>query len=265
MTWQEIARKDFADSIRSMTFLLLAAGFLILTITLSSMQYIFSDPTFEEGINAAFGTMNLLTPIVAVILSYGAIVGERDSGSLHIPLTLPVTRQELLLGKTVGRVLTLFVPVIVGYFLVIPFLYLLYGSFAPSEYARVLVLNVGNGLLYVVIGVSVSAALGTRRRVLAVLTGFFLTVYFALYMVGDILYWAIHGTVPETAPVWVRFIETLPPHEALGNVVSAVWAQELSTGDPLLLQEWIGVIVFLLWLVVPVLVGQFRFKRSNII
>lgn len=265
MTWRAIARKDFADSIRSQTFLLLVAGFLLLTFALSLMQYIFGDPTFEEGVGGAFGTMSILIPIVAVLISYSAIVGERQSGSLHVLLSLPVDRKELLFGKIVGRTLTLSVPILLGYLLVTPFLYLLYGSFAPSEYAKFLTTNIGNGILYTVLGVCVSAALTTPRRVLTTLAGIFLTVYFGLYVLGDIIYWAIHGDVPDVAPTWVEFIATLPPHEALGNVVDAFWAWELSTGEPLLLQEWVSTLVFLLWLTIPIGVGYVRFRDSDII
>ncbi|ADD07597.1 copper ABC transporter permease (plasmid) [Natrialba magadii ATCC 43099] len=265
MTWHEIARKDVADSIRSNTFVLLAVGFLLVTFTLSSMQQIFGDPTFEEGVGAAFGTMSLLIPIVAVLLSYPAIVGERESGSIHVLLSLPVSRAELLLGKTVGRTLALFVPVFIGYMLVIPFLYVIYGSFALSEYGQFLVGNLTNGILYTVIGVSVSAALATSRRVLAVLTGLFLTVYFALYVIGDVLYWAIHGEVSETSPAWIGFIENLAPHEAIGIIMDVLWTRELSTGEPLLLQEWVSVIVFALWFIVPVAIGYLRFRSSDVI
>lgn len=265
MTWRAIARKDVADSVRSQTFLLLVAGFLSLTFALGLLQYIFADPTFEEGVGAAFGTMSILVPIVAVLISYSAIVGERQSGSLHVLLSLPVSRKELLFGKIVGRTLSLFVPVLLGYLLVIPFLYLLYGSFAPSEYGRFLVTNLGNGILYTVLGVCVSAALTTPRRVLATLAGVFLTVYFVLYVLGDIIYWTIHGNVPEASPAWVEFIATLPPHEALENVVNALWVRELSMEEPLLLQEWVSALVFLLWLSIPVGIGYVRFRESDII
>jgi len=265
MTWQAIARKDVADSIRSQTFVLLMSGFVILTFALSLMQYIFSDPSFEDGVGAAFGTMSFLVPIVAILLSYSAIVGERQSGSLHVLLSLPVNRKELLLGKIVGRTLSLFVPILIGYLLVIPFLYLLYGGFAPSEYAQLLTTNLGNGILYTVLGVSVSAALTSSRRVLTALAGMFLTVYFALYVLGDLIYWTIHRTVPETPPTWVEFLATLPPHEALANVVDALWTQEISMEAPLLLQEWVSALVFFLWLIIPVVIGYVRFRNSDII
>lgn len=265
MTWQAIARKDVADAIRSQTFVLLVGGFVLVTFALSLMQYIFADPSFEEGVGAAFGTMTFLVPIVAVLLSYSAIVGERQSGSLHTLLSLPVTRKELLVGKMVGRTVSVFVPILLGYLLVIPFLYLLYGSFAPSSYAQFLTVNIGNGILYAVLGVCFSAALTTPRRVLATLAGLFVTVYFALYVLGDIIYWALHGTVPETPTTWMEFIATLPPHEALANVVEAMWARELATDAPLLLQEWVSALVFLVWLSIPISVGYVRFKRADII
>lgn len=265
MTWTEIARKDFADSVRSNTFFLLAGGFLFVTFALSSLQHVFGDPTFEAGVGAAFGTMAILVPIVAILLSYRSVVAERDSGSLHVLLSLPVTRRELLAGKATGRALALFVPVTIGFLLVIPFLYALYGSFAPSEYARFIVRALVNGVLYTVLGVAVSAAVGTTRRALAILGCLVVLVYFVVYTVPDVLYWLVHSETPETATTWMLFIEHLAPHEALENIIDAVWARELSTDAPLVLQEWVSVAVLALWFVVPIAIGYLRFRTSDII
>ena len=43
-----------------------------------------------------------LVPLIALMLGYDAIVGERERGSLELLLSMPITRFELLLGKYLG-------------------------------------------------------------------------------------------------------------------------------------------------------------------
>lgn len=56
----------------------------------------------------------LFVPLVALILSHDAIVGERDRNTLGLLLSLPASRVEIVLGKFVGRALALVLAVSVG-------------------------------------------------------------------------------------------------------------------------------------------------------
>lgn len=43
-----------------------------------------------------------LVPLIALLLGYDSIVGERERGSLDLLVSLPITRTEILLGKFAG-------------------------------------------------------------------------------------------------------------------------------------------------------------------
>jgi Cu-processing system permease protein len=43
-----------------------------------------------------------LVPLIALILGYDTIVGERERGALELLLTMPISRLEVLLGKYLG-------------------------------------------------------------------------------------------------------------------------------------------------------------------
>ena len=43
-----------------------------------------------------------LVPLIALVLGYDAIVGEKERGSLELLLSMPITRFEILLGKFSG-------------------------------------------------------------------------------------------------------------------------------------------------------------------
>jgi hypothetical protein len=56
-----------------------------------------------------------LIPLIALILGFDAIVGERERGSLDLLLTLPITRKELILGKYAGLAAALAFSTIAGF------------------------------------------------------------------------------------------------------------------------------------------------------
>ncbi len=58
--------------------------------------------------------VSLLVPLVAMILSHDAIVGERERNTLGLLLSLPVGRMEVIVAKFVGRGAALAVSICVG-------------------------------------------------------------------------------------------------------------------------------------------------------
>jgi Cu-processing system permease protein len=57
---------------------------------------------------------SLLVPLVALVLSHDAIVGERERNTLGLLLSLPVRRHEVVLAKFLGRSLALVAAVSLG-------------------------------------------------------------------------------------------------------------------------------------------------------
>jgi Cu-processing system permease protein len=57
---------------------------------------------------------SLLVPLVALILSHDAIVGERERNTLGLLLSLPVSRAEVIAAKFIGRSLALAAAVGLG-------------------------------------------------------------------------------------------------------------------------------------------------------
>lgn len=56
-----------------------------------------------------------LVPLVALLMSFDAVAGEIERGTLPLVLTYPVSRAELLLGKFVAHLAILALAVAVGY------------------------------------------------------------------------------------------------------------------------------------------------------
>lgn len=114
-----IAKKEILDGIRNRwivaTTLLLAA--LALTLT-----FLGSAPTGTVGASQLAVTLVslssltiLLLPLIALLLSYDAICGEFDRGTMLLLLSYPLSRWQLVLGKFVGHLAILAFATIIGY------------------------------------------------------------------------------------------------------------------------------------------------------
>ncbi|WP_395019689.1 ABC transporter permease subunit [Dongia sp.] len=114
-----IAKKEILDGIRNRwivaTTLLLAA--LALTLT-----FLGSAPTGTVGASPLAVTLVslsslsiLLLPLIALLLSYDAICGEFERGTMLLLLSYPVSRSNLILGKFFGHLSILGFATVIGY------------------------------------------------------------------------------------------------------------------------------------------------------
>ncbi|KPF71338.1 hypothetical protein IP69_06465 [Bosea sp. AAP35] len=114
-----IARKEIQEGLRNRwvltTTLLLAA--LALTLT-----FLGSAPTGNVGARAldvVIVSLSSLTvfllPLIALLISHDAIVGEAERGTMVLLLSYPIARWQVLLGKFVGHVSILAFATLLGY------------------------------------------------------------------------------------------------------------------------------------------------------
>ncbi len=121
---------------------------------------------------------SLFVPLVALVLSHDAIVGERERNTLGLLLSLPVSRLEVVLAKFVGRAVALTLAVGLG----------LGGAMvmaSDGERAALLALlgpTLALGLAYLSIGVLISS-IASRQTIAASLV---VVVWFGLVFFYDL-------------------------------------------------------------------------------
>ncbi len=115
-----ISKKEFMDNLRNRWVLVLSMIFLILTIVISY----FGGAQTGQGVNfqgfrATVDGMSTITsillPIIAIMLGYGAVISERESGSMGVVLGCPVSRYDVIIGKFVGLGLVLLTTIFIGF------------------------------------------------------------------------------------------------------------------------------------------------------
>lgn len=143
---------------------------LLLTALALGLALLGSAPTGTVGVPALTVTVVslaslsiFLIPLIALLLSYDAIVGERERGTLLLLLTYPIRRWEVLIGKFLGHGAILAIATVLGYGAAGAVIAWLsdtpgqWGAFAGLVGSSVLL-----GAVFVAIGYLVSASVGAR-------------------------------------------------------------------------------------------------------
>lgn len=277
-----VARRDFENARRSYLLAAVVAVFTILVFLVIALPGLLSDSPLSGRAAVVLITFpaGILVPITAVIASYLAIAGERESGKLKILLSLPPSRRDVVLGKLLGR------SAVVGVAIAIAFVVggivglIVYGSLPLVPYALTAALTALLGFTFVGISVGLSAATSTRTRAMAPAVGLVI-VLGPLWrgIVAAIRFVADFGFSIRLDETTVQILTVLSPADAYGRLFNSVILPDLlgpglggvvndgpvdTTGAPLFLQDWFVFLLLVLWLAVPVAFGYWRFERADI-
>ncbi|EMA46271.1 ABC transporter permease [Halococcus saccharolyticus] len=296
MSTLAVARKDFSDAVRSRSLIALVALFVLFAggATYLVAEVLGGSGGGTEGLPPVFGLfialitpITVLVPLIGVMTGYKSIVGERESGSVKLLLSLPHTRRDVVAGKTIGRTAVFAVAIIVGFAVAAAVAFVSYGSFPAVEYAGFTLMTIVFGLVYLVFAVGMSAATGSTSIALWISLGLFALFQFLWGFVVNLLVWVVNGfsspanfslltgyvTFGENAvvpPDWYRLVVSLNPSSAYQSTLGTIFSQDLNFGVsqsqslPYYLQDWFGFVVLAIWLVVPLVLGYLRFNRSDL-
>ncbi|CAM5454489.1 Gliding motility-associated ABC transporter permease protein GldF OS=Afipia felis OX=1035 GN=BN961_03244 PE=4 SV=1 [Afipia felis] len=114
-----IAGKEIQEGLRNRWVL---ATTLLLAALALSLTFLGSAPTGNVGAGAldvvvvSLSSLTIfLLPLIALLISHDAIVGEMERGTMILLLSYPVGRYQIVLGKFCGHVLILAFATVIGY------------------------------------------------------------------------------------------------------------------------------------------------------
>jgi len=281
-----VARKDLRDTMRARMVWGLTAVFSLFSVLGVALLALLDveNPTAIQAISMLTLPSVLLA---AIIVGYMAIVGERRSGSLKLLLGFPVSRGAILSGKVVGRTGIVAASITVAFALSGTLAAGLYGDFPVLRFAGFVGATVGLGVAFVGLSVGISATVRSRGRALAAAVGSYVLLVVGWQPVVAGLYYAIAGSLPGArVPAWYLFVERLSPTGAYQVLVEAALDTPASVavisvrpsgaeaapvaeqigGDPvpLLLSAGVAAVVLVLWVLVPTVVGYWRFRKADL-
>jgi ABC-2 type transport system permease protein len=294
MTLTQVAQKDFEDAVRSkMVWSIIGVfvGFMgfVMLVAVSTTDGATAPGDAALGLTAQLS--QLFVPLIALIVGYMAIVGERQSGSLRVLLTYPHSRRDIVFGKLLGRSGVITIAVGVGSTLSLLVATLLV---APPDVANTAGL-VGSIILFGVaftgVAIGISASVRSRGQAMALAIGSLLVFLLVWDAAAAGVYAAITGALPGLeAKAWYFLLKRASPVGAFraiaGGFVSgqlgplfqvgleqipqdATSAQRqlsnrVSGPLPLYLTNWFAGVTLIAWAVVPTVFGYLQFSRSDI-
>ena len=274
MSWNIIAKKELQDASRSrrlfaliVMFILFFAGaaFVVVKVTNALTN---TGAANVPAILSLTLPLGVFLPAVGIFSGYRSIVGERESGSLKLLLSLPHSRTDVVLGKFIGRTALVSTATVIG-FLIGGIVTLVLGAPLPvGDYLLLIVLSVVLGAAFVSISVGISA--GLRSENLIVFIGFGLVILFTMLwgiltaLFGLLLRRYNIGSEASQADI-VSFIQALNPQTGFNYAYSAVSAvNKTPAADVFWQQGWFGFVVLAVWIVVPLAFGCWRFNRAEL-
>ena len=262
-----LASKEFRDRLRNRWVLAVALVFavfsLVITYAGGAQQGSVGVRSLEFTITSLVSLVIYLVPLIALLLGFDAIVGERERGSLDLLLAHPITRGELLLGKYLGLALALSLAMLAGLAAVGVVLARQFGPRALFHYTGFVgsALLMGLAFLSLAVLISVLARERTRASGLAIATWFFFVLVFDLLLLGVLV--GTGGRFGGEALAWLLLLNPADVFRIL-NVFSLEDVRTLyglasvvpaSLGNPAAMGA-----VMLAWIVVPLALANWRFK-----
>lgn len=262
-----IASKEFRDRLRNRWVLAVALVFAVFSLVIAyaggAQQGSVGIRSIEFTVTSLVSLVIYLVPLIALLLGFDAIVGERERGSLDLLLALPITRGELLVGKYLGLAFALTLSMLGGLAVVGVMLTMQFGAPALYHYGGFVVsaLLMGLAFLSMAVLMSVVARDRTRASGAAIVLWFLFVLVFDLVLLGVLVATSGHygGDI-------FPYLLLLNPTDVfrIMNVFSADDIRSayglMSVIPPLLSNIWILAGVMLAWIAVPLALANWRFK-----
>ena len=270
-----ITGKEVRDSLRNRW--VLAATMLLAALALS-LGFLGSTPTGSVKVDPLTVTVVSLSslsifliPLIAMLLSYDALIGEIERGTMALLLSYPVSRVQILAGKFIGHIIILTLATAAGYGLAGIALQLANGGIdiaAWKPFALLIAASVVLGAAFLAMGYVISAKVKERGTAAGVSIGvwLFFVVIFDMTLLGVLV---ADSEQTITAPV-VEGILLLNPADIYrllnltGYENTAMYAGMAGLSEQISLTVPVLLAAQVLWVFVPLVLAAWIFGRRQI-
>lgn len=264
-----VAAKELRDRLRNRWVIVVTVVFALSALVIA---YFGAAQQGQVGLRSTAYTIASLVslviyliPLIALLLGFDAIVGERERGSLDLMLSMPITRSEMLLGKFCGLAAALSIAIVVGFGLLGGLLAWQAGAQAVLHYGGFMFSTLLLGLSFLSLAVMLSVFARDRARA----SGMAIALWFSLVLVYDLILLGVlvasGGSVGSQAlPVLLLFnpadvfrllnIFSLEDVKTLYGL-SSVFPEHLAS-------PWLLGCVMAGWIVIPMFIATWRFGRK---
>lgn len=274
MNWITIALQEVRVGLRNRW--VVATTLVLATLSLSLVLLgsaptgtVKADPLAVVVVSLSSLTI-LLVPLIALMLSFDAVVGEQERGTLALLLSYPVSRWEVVVGKILGQSAILAIATVIGYGAAAVALWLRSGVVQPAwgPYAAM----VGTSILLGASFVSLGCLASTMVRERATAAGIAVAIWLFFVLVYDTallgLLVADQGRI--VGPRTLDALLLLDPADVyrLFNTTSSeavsVYSGMAGPGDASTMQPRLLLAALAAWVLVPALAAVAAFRRRPV-
>ena len=269
-----LAVNEFLDGLRNRW---VAAAIILLGTTALALLMVGSAPAgtiragaLDVSVVSLTSLSVYLLPLIALLLSFDALVGEFERGTMLLLLTYPVARWQVVMGKFLGHMMILFTAVAVGYggAAVITVLFTDNGAEGWQAYVAMMGSSLLLGAVFIGLGYLVSVLVRERSTAAgaAVVLWLIFVVLYDLVLLGLLL--ADHeqrmgetlfSTLMLVSPADTYRLLNLTAFDAVGQAAGiAGVAARAGFGVPMLL------VLMVTWIVLPLAATMAVFHRREL-
>ncbi|MFC4551033.1 MULTISPECIES: ABC transporter permease subunit [Halorussus] len=243
-----------------------------LTLALSDPQSARYRPPMALAVVTVGSALSFLLPLVCLVGSYAALVGESETGSVRFLLGLPNSRDDAYLGKYRSRATIVVVPLVVCLALtgVIVAATFRDGSFLGMM--GLTLVSIPYALLFVGIGLSASAYSDTSNRAVAVALAAFVALRVGWPGLQFVLLQGVRDRFSR--PEWYYWIGRINPINAYVKLTTLF--ADVGGGHPLISTPYepissvalgypFAAVVLLVWTALAPLAGLLYFRKRDLL
>lgn len=225
-----------------------------------------ADPLAVVVVSLASLTI-FLVPLIALLLSFDAIVGEQERGTLMLLLSYPLSRWQVVVGKGLGQVAILAIATVLGYGAAAVALWLKggIGSAASLAYAAMVLTSVMLGASFVAMGCLASTLVRERATAAGLAVGiwlFFVLLYdTALLGVLVVDQGRIVGTQLLNLLLLLNPTDIYRLFNMTASESVSVYSGMAGPGDPAALAPSVFIAALVAWIAVPLALAIAAFRR----
>lgn len=273
-TIYSVAKKEFLDNYRNKWIVAVAAIFLILTLVISyfSTRGDVGWKDLDVTIGGMMSLVQFLVPIIALILSYATIVGEKEKGSLSLLLSYPVKRDEVILGKFLGLSSVLAVATLIGFGVSGLIIAINVKDVRWGDYFIFILSSILVGIVYIALAILVSSILKKRSTAL----GMAIFMWFLFAMIWNIILFGILvgsygfdviGDENWVGPNWYYVGSIINPLTAFSILVAlnvGPISADIAGDLPSFYTTGLSLLILFLWIILPLIIAFITFNKKDL-
>lgn len=269
-----LAASEFQEGLRNRW---VVSAVLLLATLAFSLALLGSSPIGETRAS----TLNVTTvslaslsvyliPLIALMLTYDSIIGERERGTLLLLLTYPITRGQVILGKFLGHFAIIALALVIGYGTTGIYLATT-GDTLPIDWVLFLSMlstSLMLGSVFLGAGYLISVCVSSRATAagIAISTWLFVVVIYDLLLLGVVLVDSEHSISADMFSLILLFnpADVYRLFNLAGSEAASLVSGSLGTLDSSMLNTGVLITALALWIALPLLSSIWVFKRLEL-